>query len=58
MLHLILRRAEQVPQRLTFLLDLPDLFVLCATLAVRIGSLAGQLRLEACLLLAGPSPMG
>ena len=41
-----------------FLLNLPDFFVLCAQLAVRVRPLAGELRLEPRLLLAGAPTIG
>ena len=58
MLQLILCRAEQALKRLVFQLNLPDFFVLRAKHAVRIGPLAGELRLEPCCLLAGPPTIG
>ena len=57
-LQLILRRAEPALKRLLFQLKLPYLFVFCAKLSVRIGPLAGELRLEPRLLLAGPPTIG
>src|SRR5258708_37397900 len=58
LLQLILRRTEHAPKRLMFQLNLPDLFVFCAKLTVRIGPVAGELRLEPRLLLAGPPTIG
>ena len=58
MLQSILRRTEQAPKRLTFQLNLPGFFVLCAKLAVRMRPLGGELRLEPRLLLAGPPTIG
>ena len=45
-------------QTLQLMLRLPDFFVLCAKLAVRISPLAGELRLELRFLLAGPPTIG
>jgi len=58
MLQLTLCRPEQSPQRVVFQLNLPEFFGLCAKLAVRIGPLAGELRLESRLLLSGPPAIG
>ncbi|MCA1562854.1 MAG: hypothetical protein LC804_22150 [Acidobacteria bacterium] len=58
MLQLILRRAEQAPKRFMFQLNSADFFVLCAKLAVCIGPLAGELRLEPRLPPAGPPTIG
>jgi hypothetical protein len=58
MLQLTLCRPEQPPQRLVFQLNLTEFFGLCAKLAVRIGPLAGELRLESRLLLSGPPAIG
>src|SRR5687768_15947105 len=57
MLQLILRRAEQQPNRLMFQLKLADFFVLAIKLAGGVDPLAGELLLEPRLLLARPSPI-
>jgi hypothetical protein len=57
-LQFVLGRAEQASKRLMFQLHLPDFFVLGATLAVRVAPLAGELRLEPRLLVAGPQTIG